>query len=206
MSQTNTRTFFDSSLKLDSNNIPLDKEQNYFPLHFFPSMDFKTNQVKIEKDTFLVKWYSKHLYAMKEPILYNRKFDKEIYRFTWLRTFHNPISIRIEKEGENYKLIWKLCNGAGGYEPGDLIVDKEKLIDKITWDEFKTKISNADFWNLDIGRQTLGLDGAEWILEGVTSNNYYVVNMWSPTKGNFYDCCSYLIDLTDLNIKNREKY
>ena len=35
---------------------------------------------------------------MEEPVLSSYKGDKEIYRFTWLRTFHHPVAVRLEKK------------------------------------------------------------------------------------------------------------
>jgi hypothetical protein len=48
-------------------------------------------------DTFINQWYSKMLFALGEPVVSNYHGDKEIYRFTWLRTFHHPVSVRLEK-------------------------------------------------------------------------------------------------------------
>ena len=94
------------------------------------------------------------------------KSQKDIYRFTWLRTFHNPIAIRIEKHGDQYFLYWKLSNGAGGYKPGKLTIDKQKKLDKETWDAFVSKLNHIDFWNLSRKQNDMGDDGSEWILEG----------------------------------------
>ena len=46
-------------------------------------------------DTFVNQWYSKMLFSLKEPVLSNYQGQKEIYRFTWLRTFHHPISVKL---------------------------------------------------------------------------------------------------------------
>lgn len=132
--------FINPEIKVDKENVPIDKKQLYFPLELFPEKDIKFIQlndsmtqiesVPIESkyDTFVVNWYSEQLYAMEEPLLFNKTMDKEVFRFTWLRTFDNPISIRIEKHKDKYRLFWKLCDGAGGYVPGDLKIDKSKKI------------------------------------------------------------------------------
>ena len=39
---------------------------------------------------------------------------EELYRFTWLRTFDNPASIRIQKHGNNIMLFAKVSSAAGG--------------------------------------------------------------------------------------------
>lgn len=178
------------------------KDQFYFPLEVF-----KDSSAFVGHDTFVVTWYSKHLSAMNEPIIYSDKSEREIYRFIWLRTFHNPIAIRIEKTDNSYFLYWKLCDGAGGYEPGNLVVNEQQKIDKLIWDTFIAKLNQIDFWNLPTSIKSFGLDGSEWILEGKTSNNYHVVDRWMPNENSkFYSCCDFLIGLTDLIIKKKDKY
>ncbi|MFH0895223.1 MAG: hypothetical protein V2A54_12380, partial [Bacteroidota bacterium] len=106
-----------------------------------------------------------------------------------------------------YFIIWKLCNGAGGYAPGVLTVYKKKFIDKDTWLEFKSKVDQIDFWNLKKRDSFIGLDGSYWILEGKIPTQYNVADRWSPNNdGTFYQCCDYLIGLTDLKIENNKKY
>ena len=204
-SQENTRKidkYIDNSIKVDSLNIPINSNQVYFPFEIFTD-----TAIYAGYDTFRVDWYSSHLHAMREPLLFNKKPDKEIYRFLWLRTFHNPVSIRIEKQNDKYTLTWKLCDGAGGYEPGQMTINETKTIDKETWDKFYSYLEAADFWNLNtIEVDILGTDGSQWILEGVNNERYHVVDRWTPSGGSYYDCCDFLIGLTDLKIKKDNKY
>lgn len=184
--------------EIDTSSVPTDSNQFYFPLKIFRDTSFYVGQYT---------WYSQHLFAMREPVIFINKSQNEIYRFTWLRTFDNPVAIRIEKNGDTYLLYWKLCNGAGGYQPGQLTVNKQKTIDKITLDEFKNKLNQIDFWNLKTNENISGNDGSQWILEGKMSKKYHVVNRWTPSeKGKYYRCCDFLIELTDLKIKSDEKY
>ena len=186
----------------NSQLIPIDSNQFYFPLD-----KFKDNSGFVGRDTFLVKWYSEQLFALREPVIYMDQSQKEIYRFTWLRTFDNPIAIRIEKQEDSYNLYWKLCNGAGGYEPGQLTIQKQKSINKLTWDEFKNRLKQTSFWNLKTIKIIGGLDGSEWILEGKTLDQYHVVDRWTPRENTkYYQCCDFLIGLTDLNITGNDKY
>jgi hypothetical protein len=186
----------------DSTEIKIDSNKFYFPLETFRDDSFYAGH-----DTFTIAWYSKHLSAMKEQIIFTDKSEKEIYRFTWLRTFNNPIAIRIERTDNKYLLFWKLCDGKGGYDPGKLTINQEKKISEAEWKEFKNRINQVDFWNMKTNSKILGFDGAEWILEGKLNNQYHVVNRWSPKPSdNFYRCCDYLISLTELKIGDEEKY
>ena len=72
--------FLQFTLFLSANALP---KVQYFP--------------KDKVDEFSVNWYGKQLSALDEPSLYmQRVSNKSIYRFLWLRTFHNPIAIRLE--------------------------------------------------------------------------------------------------------------
>ena len=174
----------------------------YFPINSFN--DFSGDTLY---NSFINKWYSGQLFALKEPIIFSNETQDEIYRFTWLRTFHNPIAIRIEKQDGNYTLYWKLANGAGGYDPGELEINKQKTLDKKIWEEFISKLNGADFWNLGVVHNENGKDGSQWILEGKSTNKYHVVDRWSPGKGSkFYECCDYLLSSTDLIISYEKKY
>lgn len=210
--------FLDSTIKVDSLNVPIDSKQPYFPKEMFPEVNtdwikendstysIKTEVIEGTYDEFVVNWYSKHLHAMNEPLLFNRKIDNEVYRFTWLRTFDKPMTFRIEKENDKIILYWKVLNGAGGYEPGEIEVERMKILTEKEWIEFTQLIRKADFWNMALGRSTIGTDGSEWIMEGVNQTDYRVVSVWSPSTGNFYNACNYLISLTNLKISGKDKY
>lgn len=182
--------------------VPIDSSQFYFPLE-----TFHDTSIYIGHDNFANTWYSKHLFAMKEPVIFMDNSENEIYRFTWLRTFHNPVAIRIEKQGDSCLLYWKSCSGAGGYQPGKLTVNSQKIIEKATWNEFKSRLDQIDFWNLKTNEKVFGCDGARWILEGKSLQQYHVVDRWTPDDNSkYYQCCDFLIGLTDLKIKNKYKY
>ncbi len=154
-------------------------------------------------DTFTNQWYSKMLFALHEPVLSNYKGDKEVYRFTWLRTFHHPVSVRLEKQNNVIKLFTKVCKGAGGYEPKELIFDTTI---NVTAEQHKTltqKIDNINFWNLTTEKQDdYGNDGSEWIIEVCKDAKYHMVTRWTPSEerqGNFRSVGEYLISISDIN-------
>lgn len=223
----NRDQYLDPTIPVNSQNVPVKSVQFYFPLQFFPEVEYlfefqDSSTVLVSKtyeksndgvdsfmmyakvvpdvyDTFRVNWYSEQLLALQEPLLFNKPMAKEVYRLTWLPTFSNPIAIRIEKDGDQYLLYWKICNGAGGYDPGDLVVNKKKPIQKEEWDRFKTLLSATNYWNLsNLGRMS-GFDGSHWIMEGSTQTRYQVVDRWSPGKeSDYYKLCSFLLKLSEL--------
>jgi hypothetical protein len=149
------------------------------------------------------------LFGLKEPVLSNYQGDKEIYRFTWLRTFHHPVSVRLEKQNHVIRLFSKVCNGAGGYEPGQLIFDTAF---SVTADQYKLltqKIKEINFWSLTTEqRDDMGKDGSEWILEAVKDNKYKMVTRWTPSverQGNFRSVGEYLVSISKIN-KDETKF
>jgi hypothetical protein len=185
--------------KFDTLPVPNDSLAFYFPLKKY--WEDPTNN---SLDTFVNTWYSKMLFALKEPILKNYQGDKEIYRFTWLRTFHHPVSIRLEKHNNTIRLFAKVCSGAGGYEPGNISFDTTISIATNEWKILKNKIEDTHFWQLKTeNRNDAGNDGSEWIIEAIKENKYHMVTRWTPSRerqGNFRDIGEYLVGLSKIEV------
>ncbi|TSD65924.1 hypothetical protein FFF34_000570 [Inquilinus sp. KBS0705] len=174
-------------------------KQNYFP---------ESNNKNVGIDTFVNHWYSNQLRALKEPNLYSIRSSYEKYRFTWLRTFHHPVVVRIENQNGLYTIYWKMSSGAGGYSPGKLIVDKKKSLSKAEWETFMKKIQGINFFKLPNREEGIsGNDGSQWILESSHGDSYHFTDRWTPEPStSYYKCCDYLLSLTDLKIVGRDKY
>ena len=83
----------------NSEGIPKDSAT-----YFFPTTIKTENQIiNIKIDSFKLEWFSKSLFFAHEPILFNNFQGHEIYRFLWLRSFHNPMVYTLNKNGEN---VW----------------------------------------------------------------------------------------------------
>jgi hypothetical protein len=51
-------------------------------------------------------------------------------------------------------------------------------------DWFLGKIQENKFWDLATrDKSRMGLDGAQWTLEGVKNGDYHIVDRWSPNDG-----------------------
>ncbi len=181
-----------------------------FTMLFLMFCGTKASSKKLDKSYFpknkidesRANWYSKHLRKMNEPILYtvtNKKI--EIYRFTWLRTFHHPIMIRVYQSGEKGFLIAKELSGAGGYEPGELKHNVKRRLTKKGWQNILVHVKRSSFWSLKSNIDDGGLDGARWIMEGVKKGKYHMVDRFSPEKGSYRELCLYLLKLSGLKVK-----
>ncbi|MFB6343553.1 hypothetical protein ACE1ET_17650 [Saccharicrinis sp. FJH62] len=166
--------------KVQQNSIieakPL-KGELYFPI----KTENVNGEINGKLNTFKNNWYSKHLYSLKEPVLKNLKLkNAEIYRYTNLGTWSNPVSLTIEKTDSTIYIFKRRTNGKGGYDAGRLIENKTKKVELADWLEFKEKIKVIDFWNLNSHNEIFGMDGSEWILEGYKDGKYHFVTRWTP--------------------------
>jgi len=140
------------------------------------------------------EWYSKHLHAMQEPSLSQGKARADVaYRFLWLRTFHRPISVRIEKSGSLVDLYAVELDGKGGYDPGRILRKTQKVLAEADFERLRAKLSRPEFWQQK-GPEN-GLDGAEWILESRQEGRYRIANQWMPQSREFRDVCLMFLDL-----------
>ena len=175
----------------------------YFPIILYSklaanwALDYKTNVLSAAEIAYMqVGGISRLLEFMSEKSLFNTPDSIQVYRFTWIRSFHNKISIDLEKVSGNIMLYWKECNDP--YEPTGLKVDSSRKLTLNDWYGFNEKIEEIKFWEMKtLDDEFDGLDGASWILEGF-NKKYHLVDRWSPMGSSFQKCCEYLISLTDL--------
>ena len=178
-------------------SLPLKEISNedgsYFPVNTFGQRE--------DSKYSRASWYSKHLKAMGETSYLNAKGSLfEDYRFLWLRSFHHPISVRIWRVDDQSFITLKELNGAGGYEPGSLIVNRTRQLNLNDYQTFNQLLEKACFWNLPTTETAMGNDGAEWILEGVRHGRYHVVDRWSPETGDYREACLYLLKISGIGI------
>ena len=144
------------------------------------------------------------LERMKEPCLYAATPDEasESYRFIWLRSFDEPVIIRMEKRDSQYRLTWKVGKGVGGKK---LKQKGHRLISATEWDQFKKLMETVRFDDLPNERWVNMTDGATWLLEHKNASRYKAHKTNYPEES-IKESCLYLINLTRLRIKKRDIY
>jgi hypothetical protein len=159
------------------------------------------------------RWYAKHLVAMEEPSLweFSKASGTESYRFLWLRTFHRPISARLEVTNDGSAVLFvKVLSGQGGYEPGNIVENRKLAISKGDVDHFEKLLQEAQFWDAPAERAftgVIGADGAQWIIEAAKAGQYHVVDRWCPENRRFRAAALFLaIKLGGLSIPKSEVY
>ena len=153
---------------------------DYFPAGAFEKKD---NESKVQ-------WYSKFLKAMGEPSLWeeSRTQRTQTYRFLWLRSFHHPVAVRLDVSSKGIALLTtKILGGQGGYEPGRLITNRTQKLGRQETQWVVDRIDELNFWTLSTEPppepNIVGVDGAQWVFEGVKNGAYHIVDRWSPDKG-----------------------
>jgi hypothetical protein len=202
-------TQIENYLSIKNNKIELKKNTNsFFQIAHFSNLneswetDLSVNYIQeIESSKNDIDWLSVQLINLKEKPLYEKDINpnSEIYRFTWLRSFDNPISVRIENIQNVIKLYWSVGKGKGGYEPKGIKIKRERKISLEQWLNFKKLVNESKYENLPNDKYVLMTDGATWTLENKTSEKFLAKKTNFPNS-KFKESCLYLIDLTKLKI------
>jgi hypothetical protein len=169
-------------------------------LNYFPA---------IMVDQFRAQWYGRFLDAYKEPSLWERSKNTldQSYRFTWLRTFHHPVVIRVDVRPDGICVLTaKVGLGSGGYDPGMVIQNDTRPLTKQQSEWFLNRIA-LKFWNVPKeDTKPGGMDGSQWIIEGVQSGRYQFEDRWSPQAGPIREIGLEMIGLANLRIPAEEIY
>ena len=177
----------------------------YFPASLgVPTLRCRYDRARLQPvlSDFVRDWYSRQLAAAAEPSLYlasqaPRPAGSATLRFTWLRSFHAPVTIRIETAGPGrHRLVAKQLSGAGGYEPGHV----ERTIDRVLSAEevgrLQAILARARVFALAPDPCRGGTDGSEWIFESVDAGGYHYAAVWSPDDGPAHALGRFLMGLT----------
>jgi hypothetical protein len=186
------------------------QKNEFFPLEYLTGLpenwarNYEIDVFKyIDSGYFKNYWYSEQLSAMSEPSLLDSTVNVVI-RFTWLRTFDEPITVGIKNDTQRYTLYWKMCDGKGGYEPGKLILSNSKCISEQEFNNLMNKMDSIGFWDMPTVFDIEGNDGSQWILETKIDGNYHIVDSWCGS--NIYPIGKALLKLTDFNYDELEMY
>jgi hypothetical protein len=163
----------------------------YFPKNSFSERD--------DLDAFIQTWYGNHLDVLdNEKLIFQNNIN--VIRFTCLRTFHKPFSIKIMWNNINAKLIFNMSDGAGGYSPGALMSHFAKPLRNDQLNKLIEIVNRYNIFNQPTTINNDGLDGSQWIIEVNIDGNYKVIDRWTPRRGVVYDIGKYLIELSEEKI------
>jgi len=204
--------------KLENSKIPEKFEINFEPCFFLASYftnlaeewecDCSINYLdELEFGKRAADGLKIQLTALEENCLFNKHLQPNtvVYRFTWLRSFHNPIVIRIEKDNNKIMLYWKVGKGAGGYEPQGLKKKGKKKLSLKSWESFLKLVSRAEFDKLPNEFYLPMTDGASWVLEKKSSEEFKAHKTnWASEE--LEEACLFLLKNTKIKIKDKDIY
>lgn len=153
-------------------------------------------------------WYPRHWDAADEPSLYERSrfpaaAEASALRFTWLPTFHHPVIVRIERTGHEARLVAKQLSGEGGYEPGVIEREVTRPLSATEVEKLDVILSTTKVLEQRPTECDSGLDGSQWIVEGVNRDSYLFVNRWSPQEGPVREFGDFALLLTGWTFEER---
>lgn len=146
----------------DENGNPKDSTVQFFP----KALTDKDSIIDIDP----YNWFSANLHLARERILYNNYLGYDSYRFTWLRSFDEPIFITINKQFDEYWMTIKKLNkpfvqyqevvkfvppsvseadNRARQEENDLMIDTLKLLPKIVIDK-RIEIEKENWDNFEL--------------------------------------------------------
>jgi hypothetical protein len=150
---------------------------------------------------FVVDWYSRALRAMKEPSLWGQsRTSRNIvaYRVILLPTFDHPRAVRIERTSAGATLRGVVLTGLAGYDPGQVAIEKNVLLDNGEWSKVESRLAGIGFWTMPTADPAEGgCDGEQLMLEGVANQEYHLGDRWSP-EGDYADVCYDILRLSGI--------
>jgi hypothetical protein len=142
--------------------------------------------------------YARRLMALgEESLCCGENPAKQVVRFTWLRTFHQPVVIKMERlQDDSWTLRTKVASGAAGFDPGSVIIDETRTLAKDEVASVQSKLARGSaFWSIPSTESltrvredgttviVVSTDGARWVIEVRDVEAYHYVDRNSPKSG-----------------------
>lgn len=131
-------------------------------------------------------YYTRYLSTMKEPSVKSalEKGVVRVYRFTYLRSFHDPLVVRITDTGDKVTARAVRLKMDREYRPVKIIHDETWNLNDESAKTIKTLLEQKDFWTpLNATEKAVvsgGCDGSRWIFEIHDKDGYRMIDIWSP--------------------------
>lgn len=131
-------------------------------------------------------YYTRYLAAMNEPSVKTplQKGVEQVFRFTYLRSFHDPLVVRITSKGGVLSATSVRLEMDREYRPVKIQHDKTAVLDEASSQVIRALTEQKDFWRpLNATEETIasgGTDGSRWIFEIHDKDGYRMIDIWSP--------------------------
>jgi len=133
------------------------------------------------------KYFARQLQLLGEPCLFELRGDPkaEIYRFLWRRSFHPPVSVRLDIEADGSgKVTVTTMKGESGF-PSSLKgppSTTSRLVGVEEVARFRELFRKTGFMTIPstVRGDQQGTDGSDWRIEAVVGGHYHMASRWSP--------------------------
>ena len=175
----------------------------YFPIGTFSPLAGTPSS----EDDVRRRWYAKHLRALEQASLICGPAPATAYRFTYLRSFHRPIVVQVDvsQDRQRWLSAWE-ANGAGGYEPGEVIRRLRRLLAPQEWADLQRRLAAADVCTLDASKASNAHDGASWVVEVKERGSYCAVARQSPKDATLRALGLFFIEASGFVERSEEVY
>ena len=168
----------------------------------YPDSIVETRTTEPVVDDFHAQWFGVHLRAAQEVSLSRPPPSDEpsparSIRFTWLRTFHQPVVVRIDETPDGrMRLTARRLTGLGGYDPGGVADRRDRDLTPAEAETLRRALARIDVFELLPLGCGGGVDGAEWILEARQDRRYHLARRWTPKGGGVHELGLLLLGFT----------
>ena len=159
-------------------------------------------------------WYGEVLAAMGEKALWAE--GRAAYRFLWLRAFHEPVLVRLDRDKDGTgTLTAHTLDGVGGHFAGCLNRNVRRPASKTEVAGLISRATAAFAIPAPLPTTAppvgeLRPDGARWVFEEVNGSERLVRDVWSPDQGPataaYRELGLYLVKLAGFQIPESETY
>ena len=148
-----------------------------------------------DSDTFTNRWYSANFVALKESNLAEYPKDEALFRLTVISSFNPSFTFRLADTDTKPTVIFKSSEGAGGYDPEGLAIERVADISPDIFQEIIIGIKELDICNAPKDTR-IGFDGSQWIFEvrkdafensDFSESEICMLDYWTPDAGEMQD-------------------
>ncbi len=162
---------------------------------------------RLVMDEFEDQWFSGELSAFREPSLYARAASApRSLRLTWLRSFHDPVVVRIDSRGDGSAVMTaRRRPGGHGFGSQGGVDREQEIVRFLSTAEavaLARIVDETGLFESPPSGCSCCLDGAQWIIEGVDPHaGYRYRSRQSPDEGLERVIGLHLLTLTGWNLE-----
>jgi len=145
-------------------------------------------------------WASEVLFNLREPVLYNYLGEGEFVRLTWLKTFYNPVVVRVSNFNDTvYASIKILKSKSSENDTLEILKDTIRYLPLQKWQRILASLGENNYWSSKQQDTAMGAkDGIPWLLECKLHNKYHYVKRWDEGNLSSKELNLYAKELIDI--------